>query len=163
MDWHVKPADGLGTQLRRLLELLDGDLEVLYREEHPFYVPRYTPVMKALAVQEPLTIKDIAARSSISHSAASQTITRMVDLELVELAVEGDRRYRTVRLSPDGRALLPWLQERWQATQRAAGQLDRELTHPLSQLLAEAISKLENTPFKERIQSLSPTAKDNRP
>ena len=152
---NSRPADGLGTQLRRLLELLDGDLEALYREEHAFYVPRYTPIMKALASGEPLTIKDIAARSSISHSAASQTISRMVDLDLVALEVDGDRRYRTVRLSDQGRALLPWLEGYWRATQSAADALDAELSFPLSQLLAEAIAKLEDTSFKNRIRSFT--------
>ncbi len=146
-----RAADGLGTQLRRLLELLDGDLETLYREQHAFYVPRYTPVMKALAAGEPKTIKDIASRSSISHSAASQTIAKMVSLGLVELGVEGDRRYRTVHLSPQGRELLPWLERRWRATESAADALDQELSFPLSRLLAEAISSLETTPFKDRI------------
>ena len=148
---NTRSADGLGTQLRRLLELLDGDLEKLYREEHPFYVPRYTPVMKALAPGEQLTIKDIAARSSISHSAASQTISKMTQLGLVELGVEGDRRYRKVRLSDEGRALLPWLEHRWLATRRAADTLGKELAFPLSKLLSEAITRLEAESFRERI------------
>ncbi|MEM0930513.1 MAG: MarR family transcriptional regulator, partial [Pseudomonadota bacterium] len=59
-----RTADGLGTQLRRLLELLDGELEQIYRQDHPFYTPRFTPVMKALAADEPLSIKAIAERSS---------------------------------------------------------------------------------------------------
>ncbi len=153
MEYAVQEqsADGLGTQLRRLLELLDGDLEKLYREQHAFYKPRYTPVMKALAAGEPKTIKDIASRSSISHSAASQTIARMASLGLVELGVEGDRRYRTVHLSPAGRELLPWLERHWQATQAAADALDQELAFPLSRLLAETISRLEAISFKDRI------------
>ncbi len=146
-------ADGLGTQLRRLLEMLDGDLELLYREQHAFYAPRYTPVMKALVASEGLTIKDVAASSSISHSAASQTIAKMTKLGLVELDVEGDRRCRRVRLSAEGRALLPWLEERWLATQRAADELDQELAFPLSQLLAEAISRLAARPFRDRIEA----------
>lgn len=146
-------ADGLGTQLRRLLEMLDGDLELLYQEEHAFYVPRYTPVMKALASGESLTIKDIAACSSISHSAASQTIAKMAQLGLVELDVEGDRRCRRVRLSAQGDALLPWLEERWHATQRAADELDRELAYPLSELLAETIPRLEARRFQDRIKA----------
>ena len=158
-----KPADGLGTQLRRLLELLDGDLETLYREAHPFYVPRYTPVMKALATGERLTIKDIAAHSSISHSAASQTVAKMTSLGLLETSVEGDRRSRTVCLSASGRDLLPWLQQRWLATRQAADELDAELSSPLSQLLAEAISLLEAHPFRDRIASHTAAGGDDTP
>lgn len=148
-----KPADGLGTQLRRLLELLDGDLETLYREEHPDYVPRYTPVMKALAAGGSMTIKAIAERSSISHSAASQTISKMSKLGLVVADVEGDRRSRSIRLSQEGLNLLPWLEAHWQATQAAANELDWQLSTPLSQLLAEAIMQLEAQSFYERIRS----------
>ena len=48
MNEISKQADGLGTQLRRLLELLDGDVEAVYKEHVPGYVPRYAPIMKAL-------------------------------------------------------------------------------------------------------------------
>ncbi|MEM7678857.1 MAG: helix-turn-helix domain-containing protein, partial [Myxococcota bacterium] len=137
-----KTADGLGTQLRRLQELLDGELEKVYRMEHPFYTPRYTPIMKALAAVEPLSIKQIAERSSVSHSAASQTVAKLQELGLVILDVHSDRRSRVVKLSAEGCRLLPWLRTRWQATTRAARRLDGELTHPLSVILAEAIERL---------------------
>ena len=70
-----RSADGLGTQLRRLLELLDGDLERIYREDHPFYTRRFTPVMKALAGGSYLTIKEIAARRNTAWSTSRATRT----------------------------------------------------------------------------------------
>lgn len=145
-------ADGLGTQLRRLLEMMDGDVEAIYRRDHPFYVPRFTPVMKALSKEQPLSIKEIAACSSISHSAASQTVAKLVDHGLVELVADAaDRRSRLAALTPDGQSLLPWLEERWRATNAAAAELENELSFPLSRLLAEAISQLEHKPFASRI------------
>ena len=146
-------SDGLGTRLRRLLELLDGDVEAIYREDHPFYTPRFTPIMKALAVQDRLSIKEIAAQSSVSHSAASQTLSRLADRGLVELVADADKRSRLVTLTESGRSLLPWLEDRWCATARAADALDGELSHPLSQLLAEAIAALEERSFAERIRA----------
>ncbi len=148
-----RTADGLGTQLRRLLELLDGELEQIYRKDHPFYTPRFTPVMKALSTEKHLTIKAIAERSSVSHSAASQTVAKLSHHGLVELDHDTDRRERKVTLSDDGRALLPWLETRWDATTQAADELDQELSHPLSAILAEAILRLEERGFAERIQS----------
>jgi DNA-binding MarR family transcriptional regulator len=156
---NTKTADGLGTQLRRLLELLDGDVEAIYRRDHSYYLPRFTPVMKALTEKEPQTIKAIAERSSISHSAASQTVTRMTELGLVELQVDSDRRARLVCLTEEGRELLPWLQQRWQATTRAARSLDRELSYPLSELLSEAVALLERKPFADRIDRAAGTSK----
>ncbi|MEM0986439.1 MAG: MarR family transcriptional regulator [Pseudomonadota bacterium] len=143
---------GLGSQLRRLLELLDGDLEEIYREEHEFYVPRFTPVIKALAVGKPLTIKEISNLSYVSHSAASQTITQLTRHGLVELETGADRRSRLVSLTQKGRELLPWLELRWAATQAAADDLNAELDHPLSELLDQAIARLEATPFSKRIR-----------
>ncbi|MEL7129764.1 MAG: MarR family transcriptional regulator [Pseudomonadota bacterium] len=146
-----RSSDGLGTQLRRLTELLDGELEALYRAEHPFYVPRFTPIMKALADGSPLSIKQIAERSSVSHSAASQTVARLKGYGLIETASDGDRRCRLVRLTDAGRDLLPWLRMKWRATTKAAHQLDAELRTPLSEVLAEAIARLEHRSFTDRI------------
>lgn len=102
-----RPADGLGTQLRRLIELLDGDLEAVYRNDGFGYRPRYTPVMKALSDHPDRSIKDIAARSSISHSAASQTVSKMMAEGLVEQSIGADSRERLISLASKGRALLP--------------------------------------------------------
>ncbi|MEM7283032.1 MAG: MarR family transcriptional regulator [Pseudomonadota bacterium] len=146
-----KSADGLGTQLRRLVELLDGDLEEIYKRDGFGYRPRYTPVMKALATGAQRTIKDIATLSSISHSAASQTISRMTAEGLVEQTIGNDGRERLIGLTKNGRELLPLLKARWNATQKAANQLDGELSAPLSTVLAEAIEALTDRPFADRI------------
>lgn len=148
---NTNSADGLGTQLRRLLELLDGDLESIYRTDGFGFRPRYTPVVKALSDDSSKTIKDIAALSSISHSAASQTVSKMVAEGLVEQSVGEDSRERLISLTAAGQSLLPQLRVRWEATQRAADQLDRELSAPLSQVLAEAIATLRTHPFTARI------------
>lgn len=147
----TKPADGLGTQLRRLVQMLDGDLEEIYKRDGLAYRPRFTPVMKALSKNSRQSIKDIAALSSISHSAASQTVSRMMADGLVEQDIGTDGRERLISLTKRGRSLLPDLKTRWDATQRAADQLDRELSAPLSGLLAEAIVALSERPFTERI------------
>jgi DNA-binding MarR family transcriptional regulator len=144
-------ADGLGTQLRRLVELLDGHLEEVYNRDGFGYRPRYTPVMKALSTGAQRTIKDIAALSSISHSAASQTISRMMAEGLVEQSIGDDGRERLIGLTANGKELLPLLKARWNATRKAASQLDSELSTPLSSVLAEAIEALTARPFSARI------------
>lgn len=154
---NYQTANGLGTQLRRLVELLDGDLEKIYREDGFGYRPRYTPVMKALTEISQLTIKDIASFSSISHSAASQTVSKMISEGFIEACSSGDGRERQVRLSVKGHSLLPQLQARWAATRRAADRLDDELEYPISQLLSEAIDALTSTSFAARIQALENT------
>ena len=95
----TKSADGLGTQLRRLVQLLDGDLEQIYRRDGFGFRPRYTPVMKVLSNKNHRTIKDIASFSSISHSAASQTVSRMMADGFVEQQIGEDGRERLISLT----------------------------------------------------------------
>ncbi len=70
---------------------------------------------------------------------------------LVEQRTGSDSRERLISLTAKGHGLLPRLVARWKATQRAADHLDRELSMPLSGLLAEAIVALSERPFAARI------------
>lgn len=146
---------GLGTQLRHLLELLDGDLEKIYAQmDGVTYRPRFTPIMRALEAGDVLSVKAIAESAGITHSAASQTVLRMARLGLVEVSSGQDARSRNVTLSPLGRRLLPRLQQQWQATREAAEQLDAELGGRLASTLDAAIEALHARPFEKRIHAI---------
>lgn len=142
---------GLGTLLRHLTDLLDGDLAHVYASLGVDYRPRYTPVYRILVEQERATIREIAVRAGITHSAASQTVTEMVRHGLVGVRPGIDRRERLVKLTAKGRALQSKVQSQWLVTTRAAEGLDRELSASLSALLQEAITALQGRSFRERI------------
>ena len=142
---------GLGTLLRHLTDLLDGDLADVYASLGVDYRPRYTPVYRILLEQERATIRDIATCAGITHSAASQTVSEMVRHGLVAVRPGRDRRERLVKLTAKGRALQSKVQSQWLFTTRAAEGFDRELSASLSTLLQEAIAALQNRPFRERI------------
>lgn len=145
---------GLGTQLRHLIELLDGAVEAAYVEAGLNYRPRYTPVMRALANTEALTIGEIAAQAGITQPAATQTVAVMVkEGLLVTSAGKQDGRQKMVRLSEAGREMLPRLQQCWDATAQAAASLDAQLPYPLSRTLANAIEALKTESFGERIRA----------
>ena len=145
---------GLGTQLRHLIELLDGAVEASYVEAGLNYRPRYTPVMRALATTDALTIGEIAAQAGITQPAATQTVAVMVkEGLLVTSAGKRDGRQKMVRLSEAGREMLPRLQQCWEATAQAAASLDAQLPYPLSSTLANAIEALEAESFGERIRA----------
>ncbi len=153
---------GLGTQLRHLIELLDGAVQHAYTEAGLDYRPRYTPVMRILAQQPSATIGQLAELAGITQPAATQTVALMKKEGLLQVLAGGvDGRQRVVRLSPQGEALLPQLQACWQATKHAADSLDAELAFPLSACLAQAIAVLGERPFGDRIRearrSISPT------
>jgi DNA-binding MarR family transcriptional regulator len=143
---------GLGTQLRHLVELLDGAVQASYDQAGLTYRPRYTPVMRVLAERESSSIGEIALASGITQPAATQTVALMARDGIVHSRTSPrDARARIVRLTPKGRRLLGTLRMCWQTTEAAARSLDDEMTLPLSRSLAEAIERLEARPFGERI------------
>ena len=143
---------GLGTLLRHLLDLLDGDVDRVYAELALDYRPRYTPVVQVLAVHGPCSIQDIARAARITHSAASQTVAQMSAKGLVEVATGQDLRRRIVRLSPKSEQLLPVLRRQWTRAAAAAAALDAELPAPLTEVARAAIDALERVPFRERMR-----------
>lgn len=143
---------GLGTRLRHLLELLDGDLQTVYEAANlAGYRPRFTPIVRALEALGPSSIKDIAAHAGITHSAASQTIAQMLKGTWATSAVGADARSRMIALGPATQRALPQLHLQWQATHQAAQGLDAELEHGLIRHLDAAIAALQAQPFRERI------------
>jgi len=154
---------GLGTQLRHLIELLDGAVEQSYVEAGLDYRPRYTPVMRVLAEQPSATIGELAAQGGLTQPAATQTVALMVKKGILTVTAGGeDGRQRVVRLSTAGEALLPRLRLCWQATKSAADSLDAELTCPLSTTLEQAIAVLETRSFGARIRDANKTTPGNQ-
>jgi DNA-binding MarR family transcriptional regulator len=145
---------GLGTQLRHLIDLLDGAVSAAYEEAGIDYRPRYTPVMRALEGGAPHTVSQIAEAAGITQPAATQTVALMIKEGLLE-ASPGvhDARQKVVRLSARGQQLLPQLRLCWQATRVAADSLDGDMPYPLSDALANAIAALQTKPFGARIRT----------
>lgn len=146
----MKPT--LGTQLRHLIELLDGAVQDAYTQAGIETRPRYAPVFRALAAGEPCTLGQIASAAGITQPAATQTIGLMVKDGLVSMKpAPDDARQRLIRLTKKGRALYPKMQACWAATNLAADSLDRDTPLPLSEAIAGALAALEIKPFAERI------------
>ena len=146
----------LGTQLRHLIELLDGAVAATYADAGLAYRPRYTPVMRALLAHAPApaTIGHLAASAGITQPAATQTIALMVKDGLVTVQTgAADGRQKLIGLSAHGRALLPQLEQLWAATAAAAASVEAELDHPLSATIEQAIAALAAKPFGERIRA----------
>jgi DNA-binding MarR family transcriptional regulator len=142
-----------GTQLRHLIELLDGAVGAAYDEAGLAYRPRYTPVMRALMAREPVTIGFIAEAAGITQPAATQTIALMIKDGLVT-AESGaqDGRQKLIRLSPTGKDMIAALNRCWQATAVASASLEADLPFSLSQVLDSAIAALAAKPFGDRIR-----------
>jgi DNA-binding MarR family transcriptional regulator len=143
---------GVGTLLRRVHELLDGDLATLYRELGvPEYRPRYSPVVRALVAEGPMSIRELSRAVGVTHSAASQTVIQMARAGLVVVEPGSDARHRIVRLTPRAQELRPAIAAEWAATDAAMRELDLELPVPLADLLVRVESALEGRPFRQRV------------
>lgn len=147
------PSPTLGTLLRHLIDLLDGDVEAAYQAAGLAWRPRYTPVLRALMRNGPQTIKAIAGNLGVSHSAVSQTVTQMVKDDLVALQPGRDARERIVSLTAKTEQMIPRLERQWAAVNLAADTLDQQLSAPLSGVVKEAIAALSEESFGQRIQA----------
>ena len=143
---------GLGTQLRHLIELLDGSVGRIYDQAGLQYRPRYTPVMRALRQSRPLTVGQIAEIAGITQPAVTQTVGLMVKDGLVH-SRPGliDGRQSLIDLTSKGARLLPKLETFWEATTLAASELEADLPFPLAQTIESAIRALTEKPFEARI------------
>lgn len=153
MLYNRAMKQGLGTQLRHLIDLLDGDVAAAYVEAGLAYRPRYTPVMRVLGEHGSASVGEIATYAGITQPAATQTVTLMKKEGLLVMTAGADARQRLVKLSAAGQAMLPRLRQCWAATAAAAASVDAELAYPLSQCLADAIAALHSRSFGERIRA----------
>ncbi|PTA44973.1 MarR family winged helix-turn-helix transcriptional regulator [Micromonospora sp. RP3T] len=144
--------DALGTLLRHVLDLLDGDVAAVHdRLGLTDYRTRYSPLVRVLVTDGPLPIRDLAARVGVTHSAASQTVAGMRRAGLVTLTPGADARHRIVTLTDRARTLLPAVEAEWAATTAAIRQLDTELPVPLADELYAVLTALRRRPLRDRI------------
>jgi DNA-binding MarR family transcriptional regulator len=142
----------IGTQLRHVLELLDGDVAKVYQELGlPEYRPRFSPIVRTLVAEGPLSIRELASAVGVTHSAASQTVAQLGKAGFVSLEPGADARQRIVHLTDKTRELLPTIEAEWQATIAAMSALDKELSAPLSLVLSELVTAIDRRPFRTRI------------
>ncbi len=142
-----------GTQLRHLIELLDGAVSAAYDDAGLVYRPRYTPVMRSLLAYEPATIGAIAEAAGITQPAATQTVALMIKDGLISVQPGAhDARQKMITLTAKGRELIPHLQQCWQATASASASLEADLPYSLSAVLDSAIAALAAKPFGARIR-----------
>ena len=147
----------LGTRMNHLLDLFDAGIAQVYADLGlAGFRPRFTPVVRVLAAAGPMSIRDLAGAIGVTHSAASQTVARMVTAGLLTVAPGDDARQRIVALTPAAERLLPALEAEFAATTAAAVALEAELSAPLSRLVDEALAALRRRPMRQRIADAAP-------
>lgn len=142
---------GLGTLLRHLVELLDGGVEAVYREQGLNCRSRFTPIIRHLEHVGPSSIRQIADASGLTHSAVSQTVSQMLAQGLVASTTGKDARERIISFTPEGEALLPRLHVIWKSIWAASDDLSKDVGSSLNDVLAQAVAAVTERPFRDRI------------
>jgi DNA-binding MarR family transcriptional regulator len=157
--------DAIGTRIRHVLDLLDGDVAKVYVDLGlPEYRPRFSPVVRTLVARGPLSVRDLATAVGVTHSAASQTVAQLTKAGLVTQEPDSaDGRRRIVHLTGKARSLLPVIEAEWKATTAAMAELDAELSAPLGTVLAEIVQAVERRSFRARIDDQAGRALRRRP
>jgi DNA-binding MarR family transcriptional regulator len=139
--------------LRILLAAMDADIARLYAERGVSGVrPRFTMALIRLRHRGPMTVKELAGHVDVTHSAMSQTITAMRAAGLVTTTPGRDARHRRVELTDSGRALVPFLEAEWRATEQAIVALEAELPYPLTRVVDDMAGALRRRSFLDRIR-----------
>ena len=150
MTPRVRP--GLGELLRYVSELVEQGAESHYRALELTYRARYTPVLRAIAAGAE-SVTDITTRTHLTQGAVSQTLTLMTADGIVARHSLEDARKSGFHLTREGKRLLKALEPHWRITFAAIDALEKEIGHPLLQVLEETARALERQDFASRLES----------
>ncbi|MFC3197890.1 MarR family winged helix-turn-helix transcriptional regulator [Parapedobacter deserti] len=144
----------LGSRLRRTSEYFIAEINKVYHEQGIVFDASWFPVFYILSEKQPVSIKEIAGRLQVSHSAISQLVGNLKRKQLVDTEVSGeDARRQLVRLSPKGQELLQRITPVWTAISAAFSQLAHEnvQTETLFQGIAALEQAFTETALSDRI------------
>jgi DNA-binding MarR family transcriptional regulator len=136
-----------------VLGAIDRDIAGLYTEAGIEGVrTRFVGPLIDLHRFGPMTIRQLADRREVTHSAMSQTAAAMRKEALVEPAAGDDARTRRIQLTARSRELVPFLGAEWRATETVVRALDAELPYSLSQVADDLSALLEQQSFADRLR-----------
>ena len=155
---YIPPVDLLDSNtwgdLHALLAELDRDIAAVYTDAGIDGMrTRFVGPLIDLHRFGPQTIRQLAGRRSVSHSAMSQTVAAMRQAGFVESAPgDADGRTRQIRLSARAGKVVPLMIDEWRATEATVQALDAELPYSLTQVTADLRTLLARKPFGERLR-----------
>ena len=133
-----------GSRLRRISEAFLADVNRIYQHHNIRFDAAWFPIFYMLSRQGALSIRDISLELEVSHSAASQLVSKLVEKVLIRSGTDkNDARKKVVSFTPKGQKLLLQVQPIWIAVQKAMDTLLAEMPH--GSLLMPAIGELEKS------------------
>ena len=140
--------------LAKLLRAMDDVIATLYTDTGiTGFRTHFTGPLIRLGRMESMSIRELADAMEVTHSAMSQTVAAMRRAGLVRDARSDDARTRRVRLTAKARALVPFLEDEWRATERTVMELDAEIAYPIAQVVRDIEAALARRPFADRLRA----------
>jgi len=145
--------------LRELTDAIDADIAALYAERQVHGLrPRFTKILIRLHHLGPLTVRQLAEQTEVTHSAMSQTVTELRRAGLVDSSPGADARTRVIVLTPAGTDVIPLLEQEWRATEDTLADLDAAVPYPLLRVVADLHALLQERSFLDRLRDRLPQA-----
>ncbi len=148
-----------GSRLRRISEAFIADVNLVYKKHQIRFDAAWFPVFYMLSQKEMLSIRDISEELEVSHSAASQLISKLQEKGLIKSVTDKeDGRKKLVTFSPKGQKLLQQVQPVWRAMQKAMEELlgESESTRHLMNAITETEAAFRKATLINRIEKYLP-------
>lgn len=138
--------------LRDLLDAMDAEIARLYAERGVTGIrPRFTMPLIRLNHRGPMTIRELAESTDVTHSAMSQTVAALRREGLVCSVPGDDARTRRVTLTKRAGEIVPFLEAEWRATEAAVAEVDAEIPYPMTRVVRDVEAALARRSFHNRI------------
>jgi DNA-binding MarR family transcriptional regulator len=98
-----------------------------------------------------MSIRELADRCGVTHSAMSQSVAAMRDAELVESEPGTDARSRVITLTARGHEVAAVFWREWYATESAVREVAEEAGVDLEQVAAGMDAALDRESFTDRV------------
>jgi DNA-binding MarR family transcriptional regulator len=138
--------------LRFLQQAMDDEIGQVYAEAGiEGLKTSFVMELIRLDAKGPMTIRELAASVSRTHSALSQKVAAMRTAGLVRTVAGPDARSKRVTLTAKGRRIVGRLAAEWRATEAAIAEIEAEIPYPLSQVVTDIEAALRRKSFHDRI------------
>lgn len=148
----------VGSRLRRLSDYIMQEGIETYQNYRIDFDPKWFPVYYLLSKNEQLSIMEIAANLGVSHPAVIKNARELEQKGYIESAQDlQDKRRRLLRLSADGRALLPKIQDAWTDIAGTLAQVISVQEAHLLQAMVQVEQAFREKPFTARVRKFRDT------
>lgn len=155
---EIPAGGGFGSRLRKLVDRLDREVVVLYRDLGVGFEPRWYAVFTTLLSEGPATVGELAVRLGVTHAAVSQVRSALQAEGLIGTRV--DPRYarrHVLAVTPKGAALAVQLEPLWKAINDVTARLLADEAPGLARGMEEFAAALDQMSLKDRVeQAMSP-------